>query len=361
MLETALDLHRLGRAAALPLAAQNRSRARFLAEARAQAPVSGRPGFRFSILRFATASLVVLAILAAVAFGTNWASAQALPGDMLYPVKLMVEKIQISTVQDSPARLKMEEQLDNRRLDEVIQLNRVQRRQPVSFGGLLELTERGEWQVGGVTLAFPPAFPPPDILIGTYVQINGYCNEDVVTVESLAPRQYQWSGSIQSLEPGAWTVGGIPIHLDRDTVLAGYQPQLGAAVTVTAIRLADDLFMAVQLNVTAVPAPVKSATPQASATAPSQVLTGERESGGEKQEKSATAAPRPAAATAAPAAKPTEPAHERETEKSRTPTVSSPAQVRATQTQAAPAVKPSATRSAPTATRSGDSDDKSSD
>ena len=260
LLLAALEARRLGTGLLIPPAAQNRSLARFQAAAAGGVPRQKVSSRSLVYLRLAMAGLIGIAIMAAILLGTGLASAAALPGDVLYPVKLIVEQIQINWVQDPPARLKMEENFDIRRLNEAIQLSRIQRKQPVSFGGLLVLTEKGQWQVGDLILSFPPNFPPPDILIGTFVQVKGLSDDDVVEIQELSPRQYQWSGILQSLDFKTWMVGDIRISLDDHTQVTGATPQLGAPVNVTAIRLADKLFQAVSLEVGIGPTHTLSAT-----------------------------------------------------------------------------------------------------
>ncbi|MDD1751316.1 MAG: DUF5667 domain-containing protein, partial [Methanothrix sp.] len=229
--------------------AQTLSRAQFLTAAAGLAPAPRKLRFTLLHLRLATSSLIVVGILAAVLLGTGLASAAALPGDVFYPVKLMVEQIQLNIVQDPPARLELQENYDDRRLAEVERLNEIKRRQPVTFSGLLEQTGPDQWRVGTLPLIFSQGVAKPVGLNDAYVQITGYADNDSVEVESLQPRELQWSGILQKFDDQSWLIGGVTLLINDNTQMSGGTPQVGQSVQVTAIRLAANRYLALSLAV----------------------------------------------------------------------------------------------------------------
>jgi hypothetical protein len=249
MLSVIVDARRLASEISIPMAAQNRSRSQFLSAVAAMQPTPPKHHFSIAHLRLATSAIIGLAILAAVLLGTGLASAAALPGDIFYPVKLLVEQTQINLVQDQPARMELQETYDNRRQQEAEQLSLMNRRQQVTFSGFLEQTSADIWQVGIVTLAFPADFTRPTGLIGTYVQVTGYSDNKLVEVEDIQARQLTWTGILQKIDDESWLIGGIPLAINQETHLSGARPQIGTSVRVTAIRQSEDEYLAVDLDV----------------------------------------------------------------------------------------------------------------
>jgi hypothetical protein len=249
ILSMIVDTRRLASEISIPQAAQRRSRAQFLSAVAAMQPAPRKPRFSLAHLRLATSAIIGFVILAAVLLGTGLASAAALPGDVFYPVKLLVEQAQINLVQDQPSRIELQEIYDSRRQQEAEQLSLMDRRQQVIFGGFLEQPSADSWQVGSVTLAFPSDFPRPTDLIGTYVQVTGYSDNKIVEVEDIQARQMTWTGILQKFDDGSWLIGGIALAINEQTHLSGGRPQIGMSVKVTAIRQSEDEYLALDLDV----------------------------------------------------------------------------------------------------------------
>ncbi len=253
MLEVMAETRRLASEISVPAAAQNRSRAQFLTAAAGMQAAPRKPRFTLYHLRLATSAMIAIGILAAILLGTGLASAAALPGDVFYPVKLLVEQMQINIAQDPPARLELQETYDNRRMQEAEQLSQMNRRQPVTFGGFLTQTTPGHWQVGSVTLAFPADFALPTNLVGTYVQVSGISTNQMVEVEVIEARQLQWSGTLEKFDDDTWLVGGVSLAVNGETHMTGGKPQVGTQVQVTAVRESENLFLALDLIVNGEP------------------------------------------------------------------------------------------------------------
>jgi hypothetical protein len=180
------------------------------------------------------------------------ASAAALPGDVFYPVKRMVENIQVNLAADPPARLVLEENLDDRRLEEAARLSQINRREFVTFSGTLRQTADDRWMVGDLVLDFPTATPDTEML-GQYVRVSGYSDTHQVEVEEIQLRSFTWDGVIQKMDAESWVVGGIEVRLDANTSLAGVDAQVGATVHITAARLSENGFLALTILVQPVP------------------------------------------------------------------------------------------------------------
>ena len=255
LLIAALQVQRSAAAVTVPRRAASRSRAQFLAESARLGPRRPILSWTLQVVRYAALAVLLVAIVLAGFLGSGIVSAEALPGDTLYPVKLAVEKIRLQLAGDSPARLVLEEQYDDRRLDEVERLNQIQRKEEVNFTGVLLSPNGTDWQVGSLRLVFKAGFPVPANLAGKYVQVTGLSDHEVVEVISISLRLYQWDGLLQAMDANLWTVGGVEVGLDEATQTQGSSPRLGAPVAVTAIRLADERYLAITLQVSAAASP----------------------------------------------------------------------------------------------------------
>ena len=102
---------------------------------------------------WATVSVTAVLVLALLTGTAVAASARSLPGDLLYPVKRVVENAQLSVTRDPTARETLQKQLEQRRLEEVqevIKLGRVVER--LDFSGMIEALEPGSWVIGNRTV-----------------------------------------------------------------------------------------------------------------------------------------------------------------------------------------------------------------
>ncbi len=257
MLQAVLDLQQFSTELNPRHTAQMRSRAQFLTAAAGMASSSKKRGFRFSLfhLRLAASSAILIAILAAVLLlGTGFVSADALPGDIFYPVKIMVEQMQINMVQDPPARLQMENVYDDRRQAEVSRLTKLQRVEQVTFSGFLQKSDAGTWQIGSVELVFPAGSPDPAQFEDAYVEIVGKSDSQVVEVQSIELHRMEWDGVLQNFDDQSWQISGLSILVTGDTQISGAEPKIGATVRVVAVRPSGDRFTALSLTVKSLPA-----------------------------------------------------------------------------------------------------------
>lgn len=249
----------------VPSAAQARSRARFLAAAgQAQSTPRASPS---GLLRFRLAAVVLLLVMlvSASLLGTGLVSAQSLPGEPLYPVKIAIEQARLWLAGDSASYLHLEELFDQRRVAEVLRLLQQGRMgQQVSFAGFLSVGSEGGWQVAGIPVAFASeAGAPAPSLLGTYLEVQGRTAAGQVQVESFRLRRFHLTGRIEEMRPALWRVSGVLITIAPETAVHG-QPAPGSLVTLTALRIEADRLLALSVRVETAAAQV---TTPAAATA----------------------------------------------------------------------------------------------
>jgi len=127
-------------------AARQRSRPRLRLPRVSWAPVTHAPAW-------ATVAVATLLVLALLTGSTVAASVRSLPGDVLYPVKLTVERVQLSLVRDHEAKEALQEHFEERHREEaqeVVTRGRVVER--LDFSGMIEAMDAEIWLVGGVTV-----------------------------------------------------------------------------------------------------------------------------------------------------------------------------------------------------------------
>lgn len=132
------------------LAAKAHSRQAFLNKAaQAQtAPARPSPWLQLRRLLLPVASLALFLALFAVALVAT--SASALPGDLLYDVKRLVEDVRLSRTVDPDALIDLREELAQERLREVEALLRADREAEASFEGPIQALADESWTVAGI-------------------------------------------------------------------------------------------------------------------------------------------------------------------------------------------------------------------
>ena len=108
-------------------------------------------------------ALVAVILLAGLVGGTVYASAGALPGDVLYPIKRINEQVQWTFALDEEARARLREGLAERRREEARQVLEQKRRVQWQFEGVLQGVGDAFWVVDGVDVHLcgeEPTLPP---------------------------------------------------------------------------------------------------------------------------------------------------------------------------------------------------------
>jgi hypothetical protein len=254
----------LGKSINIPIHAQERNRARFMAQAQQYNRTSmGWFTFNFSPLKLA--ALIIILVLIFGGLSSAVVSAQALPGDSLYPVKLITEQTRLFLTKDPTNRLKLEQSYDQERRQEVQALIQRSRSTPVKFTGGLRAMNPGEWLVDNVRVEITPETQVVgNIEVGYYVEVQGVLQSDGKVAASLVrDREYTVYGTVQEMTVDRWIVAGITFRVTPQTVIHG-TPTIGSPVEVdAALNLEGDL-QAHTVTVTgspSVPTTSASATP----------------------------------------------------------------------------------------------------
>ena len=219
--------------AVVPAAAQYRSRTQLLATARLMHP-SARP-VRLPAFNFAKVAAIVTVVVLffATGFAVTSASAYALPGDFLYPVKRAVEKVQLALTNDPQDYLLLEGEFDQERAEEVLEMIADGREGEIQFGGFLVEHPNGKWTVGDVTLKLMPEQAlMARTLKGNYVDVIAVVTEDGVAVELIELRLRQITGILEEVQADAWVVDGLTILFNENTEITS-ELQVGKTVTIT--------------------------------------------------------------------------------------------------------------------------------
>jgi hypothetical protein len=182
LLTTLVDVHELRAVPSRPLAAAARTREQFMAaavqlsEQRNAALVSWSERLRAwwagIVALFAPpaggrasgmpvglfAALLVVLLAGVLVTGGVTASAKALPGDLLYPIKITSERVQLFVARDPVVRSVLEQEFSGRRRQEakavVAQGRRVN---SLPLDGTLEAINDNHWTVSGLDLTLDPA------------------------------------------------------------------------------------------------------------------------------------------------------------------------------------------------------------
>ena len=170
LLLDAAQLARAGLMARAQIPAPNlaRGRARFLDAARPARAFVFAP-------RFALATACAILLLVISGFGLSTASADALPGDALYPIKLGFEQAQIALTFNAESRAQLAEDHAARRRDEVQAVVTLQRATDVEFSGVVQSASGGALIVSGVPIVAEDA---PELPIGSPVQVQARTTTD---------------------------------------------------------------------------------------------------------------------------------------------------------------------------------------
>jgi len=201
------------------------------------------------------AALVVILVIVAGSLGVVAVSAQSLPGDQLYPVKLVTEQTRLWLVRNPIQRLQLEQSFDQERAGEVQELIQRSRSSNVEYYGLLTQMDSSGWVVSGVKVTTTSSTSiQGGVRPGIYIQVEGLLEPDGVLVASKAwPREIQFEGSVQSINSTYWMVSGIEIEIDQNTIFTG-TPGVGAQVNITGYRQANENLLAMNIEVISSPA-----------------------------------------------------------------------------------------------------------
>lgn len=280
LLVAALQAHELWDA--IPTTSHgSRSRARVLSRAAALRQTSAKG------MRLPRALALGMAVLLVVVFsgaGLAGASAQSLPGENLYPIKLAIEHVRLDLSLDPTTQASLAAAFEQRRVDEVKQLLLMGRVVRVQFDGRLDALSGDLYTISGVPVQVTADTQrAQDLRPGDYVTVSGVTHSGGwVLAASLRLAGQQFVGTVDTIGDGAWTVSGREIHLSPETKI---EPGIGLGDSV-AVQLHSQagvtLAVSIHLVQRATPTPSlmppePTATPKTTPTeaAPSQEIEDE--------------------------------------------------------------------------------------
>jgi Domain of unknown function (DUF5666) len=206
----------------LPRLAIVRSRTRLLQRAAVLRP-ERKPRFSLpSLVARPALSIAVIAMALMLGVGAvGAAGAQSLPGDSLYPAKLIAEDVLLQLASDPASRLRLEEAYLEQRAEEVRRLLALGRVQSVSFIGLVEQATLDGYLVAGIPVRVAPDTRRlGDIRVGTHIEVEGLTQADgVVLAHELHLQAYDMFGVVESIAPETWVVSRVSLTVTRDSVI----------------------------------------------------------------------------------------------------------------------------------------------
>jgi hypothetical protein len=239
LLSTAQEAQQAGKTVRVPASAQIDSRRRLLAQAQ-ELKKKEKDNFFWPLIRYfrQNAGTMVAGLAAFTLLLVALSSTRALPGDSLYPVKIVAEQAGSSVYVGSSSQMQREEGFDNRRTSEINQMILERRTGPVQFAGFLDHSEVSGWQIAGVSLGISNTLEKQSLaLLGAYVDINGFLDsKGVVEVNMIQPRLMTIRGTLKSIQENIWQVDNSSVVITDFALVTG-TPRVGSPLIVQAARM----------------------------------------------------------------------------------------------------------------------------
>jgi uncharacterized membrane protein YgcG len=218
--------------------ASHRGRTRMLVHAARLRQRSARPSRRWSWPRLALQLSALFVVLAVSLTSLVAVSAQSLPGDRLYGVKLAAEGARLNAAGDQ-ARSVLEDALRERRISEIEELLRLRRSAPVIFEGVVTAIDGTAWTIAGLETAIgTETVIIGDILPGMYVEVRGRTTGDGrLLADAVYLRAYAFAGTLLARNGAIWRIDEIPVLITDETQLA---PNLEIGDQVVVLAQVDD-------------------------------------------------------------------------------------------------------------------------
>ena len=203
----------------VPEAALLRSRKRTLARAAGLMETAPRPPLLRLVPRLALLATALVVALAAGVDGISTAAAQSIPGDILYPVKIVSEDLRLRLAAQPSERMSLEALYAQRRVDEVLRLLALGREVPLSFQASVDEIGPILWTVGGVPVRVSPETRVlGEILPGMTIEVDGLTQSDgTFLAHELHLKSFDTLGTVASIGPAEWVIGNSSIAVDDET------------------------------------------------------------------------------------------------------------------------------------------------
>jgi len=221
ILSASLAARQLGRMDAPSSSVENRSRALFLSTAAAM-DIASKPKFSWALLR--RTALVALVIL--IAFAISWngllvASAKSLPGDVLYPVKRVTERVNLRLTPNQEEKNQYESDFNLRRAEEVKLLLTLGRVEHVSYEGTITEITPEQWVIGGFSVSISPdTVFVGNPQVGQFVEVEGMSQSGGwINANEIHLRYFQFAGEVEQIGAESWTISGTRLDLSPNIQL----------------------------------------------------------------------------------------------------------------------------------------------
>jgi hypothetical protein len=136
--------------------------------------------------------VAVLVIFAAMSVGTVAVSAEALPGDFLYPVKRTVEQVNLIVIHSDEREQEYQSKLSERRREEARRVLELKRQVAVQFSGQLAQDSQGQWVIDDIPVQVDLAtIADAGLEAGDMVEIDGMALSGEMRVLRITERHQQ--------------------------------------------------------------------------------------------------------------------------------------------------------------------------
>jgi hypothetical protein len=219
LLETALRAI-AARPSEIPRDVLQRSRARLLSQALSIPTVANSRRLQRPRLVPVIAATVLVLLTGSRVIA---ASAQSLPGDLLYPVKRTVERVNLQIAAEN-RRADLRDEFRLRRTEETQALLYERREEDTSLFGLLAEKDGNRLLVGGIWIEIIEPIPGDDELeIGDYLEVEGRTTSNgFLAATEMQRLAYELRGTLQFSADGTWSIDGFQIVAEDGEKLEGY-------------------------------------------------------------------------------------------------------------------------------------------
>jgi hypothetical protein len=156
------------------------------------------------VLRLATTSLLVITIISITGNGLIGASANAIPGDALYPVKRSVEDIRLKLAPDVKDKATIQKEFSSRRIKETEILLSEKRIETVEFEGQVSDQLPDGWLVAGIPVRMTgQTIIEGELSVGVQVEVQGHTQSDGSVLAELIKVSVSSSPGAGTIPPGS--------------------------------------------------------------------------------------------------------------------------------------------------------------
>jgi hypothetical protein len=169
--------------------------------------------------RYAVGFAAAIFILVLSGYSLFSASAQALPGDLLYPVKRSAESLQLGITINIDDRKILEDKFEERRTEEVIQLLAESRVEFISFEGKVEYQRIQDWIVGGINVHLNEKTRMiGSIQVEDEIEVEGETQpEGYVLAHELHKRTATIQGIVNIISSDLWQIDGQNVTITEQS------------------------------------------------------------------------------------------------------------------------------------------------